>query len=613
MPIRPIPAVQALNIAQVFSGDATYFVPNYQRQYAWEEEHINALTEDLLGFANSDDDYYILGQIITSPATNTGNPAEKLAVVDGQQRLTSVYLLLLALREQFQSFGVAEGAQGDESRAISVIRDALIRRNLVSGSEEQRFCATSQADSWVQKLINYEPLPELESNTSQLNVKVNFQILQRWVKTSLDTKEKLVTFTNRLFYDVFLVNAKLHTQEQALEIFEKLNSRGKALNSAELLKNLLFMNVSQDKYQNVSDNWDVAAEEVYKVKPHRAASMEYLMQGLLQPKKGVFVPNKDVYKTWSKMLEDGSVGEATNFSLEIVKSAKTLALVGSDRINSYNERLSGARTFGVVQHLPVALVATRFFESQPEIYEKLIDFLDARIILSLFAEEGANRLNDSMWGYSKVVGDLNLNSTADDVFHSFGFTEEDFLRHVASMKPRFLEMRYTNARDKKRIRFALATISNYVEALADNLGPDTSIQSLMKTKSRLSPTNGYDLDHIFARALAESSDFDSSHGKEWVNGIGNLTLIHSKDNLTAQAAKPNLKSRDYASSKLLLTKSLATTADLTHLNVRLASTLAQIRSLGGKNVENWGFATANAQGEFYFELFTETLRKKLGL
>lgn len=612
MPDSTQPKVVSTNLAEFFSGASSFSVPAYQRQYAWEDEQILALLEDLGGFYQSEDPYYILGQVILAPQGQVDG--DSFAVVDGQQRLTSLYLLLITLLEQFQAFGISHGAAGVASNVMASIRESLFRKDLRDGSERQRFNASNQANGWLGKLLNHETLPAIEVNASQANLKNNFQYLSSWVKNNLTTPEILVAYSRRLLYSVYFVTATLHSEEQALDIFEKLNSRGKALNSAELLKNLLFMNVSQAQYDSVSQDWDTAAEAVFKVKPHKAASMGYLMQAMLQPVKGVFVSNKLVYKAWQDRLKDGSVPDAAEFSKQIIEAAEGLAHIGSPRVNDYNKNLMACRNFGVVQHLPAALAARRMFGSSN--YALILEYIDARVAVSLFAEEGANTLNAEFWALSQKIEGIGVETTPQEIYESIGMSLQDFDNLVASAKPRFTQLSYTNARDKKRMRFALATIANHVENLAANDGPETSVESLLRTRTRAArgrDASGYDLDHILPQSIAAGQAFDSSWGRDWVHTIGNLCLLHPGDNMSASAGEPSTKSRDYASSKLLLTKSLARKEHIDGLNTRLASTLSILEAKGSQNIEDWFYDKTQKQTEFYFDLFCEALKVKLGL
>lgn len=605
--------MESKNVSELFYGATTFEVPPYQREYAWDDEQVNPLLEDLGSFASSSEEFYVLGQLIVAPISGS---TDRFAVVDGQQRMTSLYLLLIALLDHYQSFGLPMTAGDADANVMAAVRNALFVRDPADGSEYQRFTATREANGWVSKLLSNQELPAIELNASQENIRNNYQNMLSWVKNNLPTVQALSRFTQRCLYGVFVVSATVQSEEQALDIFEKLNSRGKPLNSAELLKNLIFMNVETSKYEAVATNWTKAAELVFTVRPHKAATMGYLMQALLQPRTGSFVSSKDVYKKWQELIKSGAIPNASDFSEEITASAERMSLVGSARLNDYNRGLLGARFFGVIQHLPAMLEASRFFGSQH--YARVMDFVDARITLSLYAEERAQTLYEYFWKLSKTLSEIDANSDLETVNGLLKFDKSEFSLLTSAIQPRFLQYRYTNARDKKRIRFALALAANHVERLAENEGPETTVDALLKTKSRLRPgqnqtSSGYDLDHIFPKSLTLASNFDASWGSDWVHSIGNLCLLHPTDNVQASDALPKLKSSDYASSKLLLTKSLAVPGHRSFLNPRLNTVMNSLTALDARNVETWFFEEAQAQSNLYFELFVASLSTKLGV
>jgi hypothetical protein len=248
-----------------------------------------------------------------------------------------------------------------------------------------------------------------------------------------------------------------------------------------------------------------------------------------------------------------------------------------------------------------------------------MDFVDARVVLSLFAEERAQTLNEQFWKLSKAVSAFTKDSSNQDLINVLSVEKADFELLASAARPRFLQFRYTNARDRKRIRFALAMAANHVERIADNEGSETTVEALLKTRSRsrganaAGQTSGYDLDHVFPKSLTLSSTFDASWGSDWVHGVGNLCLLHPTDNVAASDSEPKLKSADYASSKLLLTKSLARAEHKSSLNGRLGAAMNSLTGLGSQSVEKWFFDEAQKQAEFYFELFMDSLASKLNV
>jgi hypothetical protein len=600
------PLVESKNLYEFFSLDQSYLVPAYQREYAWEQEQITALTDDLHAFAHSDAPYYLLGQIILAPNADNDFPSYNFAVVDGQQRLTSLYLLFLALVRQYSAFGISTSENSDHSAALRMLNTAIFVVRPSDGEEQPRLRATPQANKPIEKILQHETLGKLTLNASEENVHNNFDDLSSWVRNALDTKDALTSFTKQLFSSVYVVVASLESEEQALEIFEKLNNRGMPLNSAQLFKALMFMHVSQNNYKQIDEKWSAAGEEMFRVKPRSAGSMEYLMQAMLQPVTGQYVASKGVHKEWQKVFRETSVS-MPEFAERILESAKMMAQIGSGSVNVYNKDFTAANYFGVVQYFPIALVATNYAKRDAQTYERLSKFIDARIALSIFAKEGAQYLNTSLWGWSKRVSDAGLDASFDDLVNQIDFTKSHFDALIESARPKFLNLTYRSNHDKKRIKYAFAFISSFIEEQAKN--PEVKIQEILKS----SRGNAYDLDHIFPRSQQSAAHFDAVNGTDWLDNIGNLCLLHPQDNRQAQDAMPIRKSPHYASSALVLTKSLAAQQDRQNLNPRLLGTIELLNTNGSRDVSNWAADAAYEQAEFYFEMFKQALASHVGL
>lgn len=602
------PKVSTASISEFLSNENTYLVPTYQRNYAWQDEQVNQLIEDLETFSLSEEDpYYLLGQVILAPNLVNTSDNCKFAVVDGQQRLTTIYLLLIALQEQFRSFGVSESEISPAGDCYRQINTSIWFQRL-SGQRQNRFLATKYAAQAIDKILSEEILSPVQGTESADRVRENFQTLTSWVRNSLTEQDRLVEFSGKLLNDVFLIRADLDSEEQALDIFEKINNRGKALNSAELFKNLLFSKVSSDDYVALDAYWDKAGLEIYKLDFHRAASMEYLMQALLAQKRKGHVSTKNVYKEWGAIWKEEPI-QVIEFAGKLVDSAKKLSMVGSKAIpeTDFNRELVTPKYFEVVQHLPAALAATRFKETT-EIFKRITRFIDARVALFLIAEEKANTANADMWRFSKAIADLPEDASFQLFLNSIEFGRQEASNLLDAAAPRIRSLRYSNTRDRKRMRYILALIAHWVEEQAGDSVHGNTLNSLLITKGK----EKFDLDHIMPQSSKDQPDFDLSNGTDWIDSLGNLALLFSRDNRSAQANNPRNKSRDYASSKLLVTQSLARREDLTGLNQRIATTIQNLSRMSGQNVETWGFDESKLQTDFYVRCFNEAILERLG-
>jgi hypothetical protein len=605
------PNVVDYNLSELLDQDNTFMVPTYQRDYAWGEEQTQQLITDLSRFAESDELYYVLGQIILAPNASSTHRSYKYAVVDGQQRLTTLFLLFAGIERSFGLFGVAAGANSDAGRALSQVQRVLIETRSDNGNTLNRLRPCNQADFALSNLLDGKELDEVQPNTSAANIRDNFETLFSELRDVAPTLEKLTNLTTRILYNVFMFTAVVESEGQALSVFEKINNRGIPLNSSDLLKYLIFQNAKSQEFDIVNAKWALAGEALYGTKPNSIASVQYLMQALLQPETGEYKSSTDLDSEWRRIFaKNPSAFPPGAFVEEILRSAQTLSRLASKTSNELNSGLHAARYFNLTQHFPVALEMHKVADGDSDLYRSLISILDARVIASIFAGEGANKLYPVMWKWSHQLRLAGNGKTLNTYLGALDSSGDASRLLISSIESKFSSFDYGYSKDKKRIRFALAYIASYLEQRSKHENPDTSFSQLLVSTG----THKYDVDHIFARALAAAPTFDASNGTTWVNQIGNLCLLHASDNRSAGTVTPETKSKSYATSKLLATQMLALDADAPslHFGSSQSARVAQLmRGNGFPSVENWGSETAEKLSATYLSLFVEKLEQQL--
>lgn len=219
-------------------SSAYYKIPRFQRPYSWDRENVQEFWDDVI--KSSEDDYFIGSMVVYKDAH------QHFGIVDGQQRLTTITILLCAVRNAFRDndlFNLAEGVQ------------SLIERNNIDNQQE--FVLTTETSyPYFQERIQsktgsnvpLEPQKEEENigrAYTQLEslvhdavnaVKRDSTITEAKKKNSI--KAKLTTIRDSIL-DLKLITVTLENQDDAYIIFETLNTRGKDLSTTDLVKNHL--------------------------------------------------------------------------------------------------------------------------------------------------------------------------------------------------------------------------------------------------------------------------------------------------------------------------------------------------------------------------------------
>lgn len=598
------PGFTPLPIGMFLSPATSYEVPVYQRAYAWTHEQIESLLDDLFSWADSDDPYYLLGQVIVAPSQTI----REWALVDGQQRITSLFLLLTAIQRTLEKDGALTSDDFSIKNVAMQLHTILVMSDPVTTQPISRVMVAGNGDEFVTLLREGKSLPGSE-NLTQENIKSNYDEIRERLAAAFPDSSKLVKFLTRLLNGVWLIRLEMQAEDQALEIFEKINNRGLALNSADLLKNLLFQEVSSDDYNWLSSQWEESAQLVFSIKARRAASMEFLMKALLAAETGESVPTKKVFKGWKAILSNDKE-KVVDFGTKLTEKALHLKHLASQKAPNGIpiDYLAGTSYFGAVQHFTV-LLAGSHLDSKG--FLDLATFVENRTILSLLARERSQDYERILPKWSENVSRLPANADKVQIFEACADALSDCPGLLKAAEAYFSDLSYSVETQKKRIRYILARVSKRTEDLAGNNVEALGLASYLKTSKGNS--RGYDIEHVLPQSIVFSSGWDENRSQEFVNQIGNLVLLHPSDNRGAGSQLPQDKAKEYATSSLLITKSLCEVSQLGLLNDRVGKQISILHGHGQWSLNTWDEQAVNDRTATYWSILEEDLRESLGI
>ena len=249
-----------LFIDKVFSDDFEYAIPNYQRPYSWEEEQCTQLIDDIHSFAFKSDSFseltpYFLGSIVIIK-----KPEETLSnIVDGQQRLTTLTILLSCLRYLIDD----QDDKGD-------LTDLIYQKgsNLKGTKDTFRLKTRKKDQEYFKKLIQEPNGIELlkndakklrPENDSQARMLGNTEaILKALTKDKKYDQSQLKILTAYIIQKCTLVVVKSTDEEIAFRIFNVLNDRGLDLSIADIIKSEIIEKTPKDKQDDYTQKWEDA-------------------------------------------------------------------------------------------------------------------------------------------------------------------------------------------------------------------------------------------------------------------------------------------------------------------------------------------------------------------
>lgn len=283
--------------------DTRFVIPAYQRLYSWQKRQCRELWLDLHRAARADASHFI-GTLLYSHEDPDPAGYTRLAIIDGQQRLTTLTLLLEALRRHL---GAHPGAvEGIDSAALET-------RYLRVGDGADAPCklVLSRNDGpTLQAVLDGTPLPENASENVQANLAF-FQSLMN--ENGFDAAELW-----RGIEKLFVISAEVGKDDNAQLIFESLNSKGKPLTTADLVRNYLLLAESHEEQTRLYDEYWDPIEGMFQPDPG-SLRLDNAIQGWLSVRfRKVRARGRDeVYSVFKQYVEDEFTGTTESLLHEL--------------------------------------------------------------------------------------------------------------------------------------------------------------------------------------------------------------------------------------------------------------------------------------------------------
>ena len=234
-----------------------FVIPEYQRPYAWSDEQVETLFEDLWEFTagsggTENNGSYFLGSIVSYE-----NDDGEQEIIDGQQRITSLFLLLRAIYTRLTDTLESERT-AEAKNFISKIEPTIWRTNKLTGVVDYTdILLTSRVMNNDGNQILKAILETGEtSENAKDNYSKNYRLFQRLLdKHSLENPLMVYQFIYALLNQAILLPITADTQDTALTIFSTLNDRGLPLSEADIFKAKIYNQLDVDNKKLFIERW----------------------------------------------------------------------------------------------------------------------------------------------------------------------------------------------------------------------------------------------------------------------------------------------------------------------------------------------------------------------
>lgn len=350
--INPVPT----RIEDILNAPTQYAIPPYQREFKWGEGEARELVEDLDSYRGEDAEHLFLGNFILEPTRD-----QRTFIIDGQQRLTSLLLLLIACRRHAQHLDLTNleaAIQSKLSFIDSATAESLGCRFIASESIREVF-EYMAAQDWNGEFPTKVGRKHVKRQANR--IRPIFQYFYSHVSTLAPAD--LSAFLRSL-YNAYVIKISINSDEEALGIFERTNARGMDLEVADLLKNYLFaqrVESIDDRWQEILLNSDGTILRMLKY--FYVSRLGYVLKPQLYRRLKAYGDNEGPEALTAGLAEFSRFyGLTKNPSPD--RTREYFDTIGMDAIASREDRytaicasLQALQEFGITQFVPVAFAA----------------------------------------------------------------------------------------------------------------------------------------------------------------------------------------------------------------------------------------------------------------
>ena len=535
-----------LSLGKLF-GDF-YTVPSYQREYVWEaDKQVDRLLQDInsefsSNDAGSDSEYFIGSTVVCSSKDGT------FEVIDGQQRMTTAFLVLCAIRKRLKTIKAAEIEELKQ-----LIASAAVNR---MGEDEYKYRVALQYEDSHDVLERIGKQEDVESIPKTTQSIANILDAYRAILEFLEHEFADDPAAIRAFYAYFtkavkLIRVRTISVAHALKVFETVNDRGVSLDSMDLLKNLLFMQTERGKFDELTEVWKQVVDVLFEAGEKPLRFLRYFIFSTYELKTPEDrLRENDIYNWF--VANEPKCGYKTNpigFARELLEAAKTYALFinGKDPQGDLNRFLKNISYLSgsARQHL-ILLLAGRTLPRN--LFGDLCKNIENLFFAYVIAREPTREFERSFVQWAPALRNVRDRAGLENFVST----------HISTSKSS-LSQRFTLAMhelgeyriQRYRLRYILAKITQHINEAA--LGSTQEVSDLLSST--------IDVEHILPQnpgiEVREAFGEPDDAREHFTRRLGNLTLVEKTIDCSIGNGLFEKKQQAYKHSKFILTESLS--------------------------------------------------------
>jgi uncharacterized protein with ParB-like and HNH nuclease domain len=229
-------------LQDIIEGTKQYIVPLFQRPYSWKKDEWQVLWDDIAEICTTDNPRpHFMGSIVTIPATSVPEGVTKYLLIDGQQRLTTVFILLTALRDRAK--------ESEDEELAAEIDNTILVNPYKKGLEYYKLQPTQLDREAFHQII------KANQQNKPIETSGIWECYQFFAKKIRQSPLEFDKIKKVICSNLSVVSVILTTDDDPYLVFESLNAKGRPLTQADLIRNYFFMRIDTDNQQSVYNQY----------------------------------------------------------------------------------------------------------------------------------------------------------------------------------------------------------------------------------------------------------------------------------------------------------------------------------------------------------------------
>lgn len=521
-------------ILELFGNQNTQFsIPVYQRDYNWEEKQCKTLLKDIENIhKNQSLTSHFIGSIVYLHEGVYCTGKKEFSIIDGQQRLTTITLLLIALYHRLDEFN-------DENKRDMIYKRYLIDEYMESKDKLKLMLPGNNFN--ILKKIMHKEIEFLNTIEKESNIYKNYNLFYNNIDT-IDKAYNLIQGINSLIYvDIALENGKDDPQR----IFESLNSTGLDLSQADLIRNFILMDLDKETQNRIYEDYWILMEDNCKTieKNKYVTKLSDFIRDFLTFKFGKIPVKSKVFEEFKTRYENKSKIELEQ-EINIIEKYSRLYGNILNPSKEQNKNISKHLRYLKILDYKVInpfLIGIYMDYKENVISEKvfidILELLQSYLLRRYICKEKTNELNSTFMNLYYKIDKNNYYNSIEIYLINQKFPNDKDLKENLKINPIYKE-----APEKLMYIFERIENENHNEKIDFN-STNITLEHIFPQK----PNNKW-------KDALISVEYEKMETLK--HTIANITLTGSNSNLGNRSfiEKRDLKEFGYKDSKFLLNK-----------------------------------------------------------